>query len=187
MRLSCRCSQRSTSRRRRSRRRRRRRGAVTHSTGDRSEGGHPLDVVGVAASESIALRVLSPLQDKLLSLVGGVLVTHPAAEEEARHSQYFYIKLNSSISGTLSLLLTLRSPPWGSARSRSRTPSRCSTRRWTHGDGPGSTPHRRQWSVCGGEHRQRCMKRSEVTVIVKENVNVIRCEIKTVKLSFCRC
>lgn len=53
-------------------------GGLTHSTGDRSEGGHPLNVIGVAAAESIALGVLSPLQDKLLSLVGGVLITHPA-------------------------------------------------------------------------------------------------------------
>lgn len=52
----------------------------THSAGDGSEGGHPLDVVGVAAAEGVALRVLAPLQDELLPLVGGVLVAHPAVD-----------------------------------------------------------------------------------------------------------
>lgn len=52
----------------------------THSTGNRPEGGQPLNVIGVAAPESITLGVLSPLQHKLLSLEGGVLVTNPAEE-----------------------------------------------------------------------------------------------------------
>lgn len=38
-------------------------------------------MVGVAAPEGITLGVLSPLQHKLLSLEGGMLVTHPAEEE----------------------------------------------------------------------------------------------------------
>jgi len=50
----------------------------THSAGDGPEGGQPLDVVGIAATEGVALGILSPLQDKLLSLVGGVLVANPA-------------------------------------------------------------------------------------------------------------
>lgn len=53
----------------------------THGTGNRPEGGQPLNVIGVAAPEGITLGVLSPLQHKLLSLEGGVLVTHPAEEE----------------------------------------------------------------------------------------------------------
>lgn len=54
----------------------------THSTGNRPEGGQPLNVIGVAAPESITLGVLSPLQHKLLSLEGGVLITNPAEEEK---------------------------------------------------------------------------------------------------------
>lgn len=50
----------------------------TYSAGNGPEGGHPLDVVGIAATEGIALGVLSPLQHKLLSLVEGMLVAHPA-------------------------------------------------------------------------------------------------------------
>lgn len=50
----------------------------TYSTGDGSEGGQPLNVIGIAASESITLGVLSSLQHKLLALVGGMLITHPA-------------------------------------------------------------------------------------------------------------
>lgn len=53
----------------------------TYSTGDGSEGGQPLNVIGIAASESIALGVLSSLQHKLLALVGGMLITHPAVGE----------------------------------------------------------------------------------------------------------
>lgn len=55
---------------------------VTHRTGNRSERSHPLDVIGVAASEGVTLGVLSPFQDKLLSLVGGVLITHPAGKKQ---------------------------------------------------------------------------------------------------------
>ena len=54
----------------------------THSAGNGPEGGHPLNVVGVAAAEGITLGVLAPLQDKLLSLVGGVLVADPAGETQ---------------------------------------------------------------------------------------------------------
>lgn len=57
---------------------------VTYSTGDRSEGSHPLNVIGIAASKSITLGVLSPLQDELLSLVGGVLITHPAGTKQGK-------------------------------------------------------------------------------------------------------
>lgn len=39
------------------------------STGNRSEGGHSLNVICIASSKSITLRILSPLQHKLLSLV----------------------------------------------------------------------------------------------------------------------
>lgn len=55
--------------------------AESYSAGDGSERGQPLNVIGVAAPESIALGVLSPLQHKLLALVGGVLVAHPAVEK----------------------------------------------------------------------------------------------------------
>lgn len=41
-------------------------------------------MIGVAAPESITLGVLSPLQHKLLSLEGGVLVTNPAEEGKNR-------------------------------------------------------------------------------------------------------
>lgn len=56
-------------------------GAESYSAGDGSERGQPLNVIGVAAPKSIALGVLSPLQHKLLALVGGVLVAHPAVEK----------------------------------------------------------------------------------------------------------
>lgn len=55
--------------------------AKSYSAGNRSERGQPLNVIGVATPESIALGVLSPLQHKLLTLVGGVLVAHPAVEK----------------------------------------------------------------------------------------------------------
>lgn len=35
-------------------------------------------MVGVAAPESVTLGVLSPLQHKLLALVGAMLIAHPA-------------------------------------------------------------------------------------------------------------
>lgn len=50
----------------------------TYSTGNRPEWGQSLNVIGIAAPESITLGVLSPLQHKLLTLVGGVFITHPA-------------------------------------------------------------------------------------------------------------
>lgn len=66
-----------------------------YSTGDRSEGSQPLNVIGVAAPKSITLGVLSPLQHKLLSLVGGVLITHPAVggKNKGRESEEMIITL----------------------------------------------------------------------------------------------
>lgn len=59
----------------------------TYSTGNRSEGGHSLNVIGIATSEGITLGVLSPLQDKLLSLVGGMLIAHPAGDKQEKKRQ----------------------------------------------------------------------------------------------------
>lgn len=85
----------------------------THSTGNRPEGGQPLNVIGVAAPESITLGVLSPLQHKLLSLEGGVLITNPAEERKKRvnyvHDYKWFFFCFFSLWAVLSL--TLRSPP----------------------------------------------------------------------------
>lgn len=63
----------------------------------------------------------------------------------------FYLVFFSAAVKTIPFLsvfcsLTLHFRPWGNAQSQNQTPSHCCTRRWTHGDGPGSIPRRRQWS-----------------------------------------
>lgn len=82
-------------------------------------------MIGIAATEGITLGVLSPLQHKLLSLVGGVLVTHPAVDEqETRVNNDRSVKACPSLVILLSVdvkvclflyasvsSLTLRSPP----------------------------------------------------------------------------
>ena len=52
----------------------------THSALDGSEGKHVLGSVAAVSAPSLVARVVSLLQDELLSLELGVLVTHPAAE-----------------------------------------------------------------------------------------------------------
>jgi hypothetical protein len=60
---------------------------VTHSAGNGPEGGHSLDVVGIASSEGIALGVLSSLQHKLLALVGSMLIANPTIGARGRKGE----------------------------------------------------------------------------------------------------
>lgn len=53
----------------------------THSALDGSEGKHVLGSVAAVSAPGLVARVVSLLQDKLLSLELGVLITHPAAEK----------------------------------------------------------------------------------------------------------
>lgn len=53
----------------------------THSTLDGSEGKHVLGSVAAVSAPGLVARVVSLLQDKLLSLELGVLITHPAADK----------------------------------------------------------------------------------------------------------
>lgn len=86
----------------------------THSTGNRSEGSQPLDVVGVAATESITLRILSPLKDKLLPLVGGVLPANPAAENDS----FVNIQIQNSFEGDSLSEYTCTHAPLSTLRER---------------------------------------------------------------------
>lgn len=56
--------------------------AESYSRADRAEGHHPLDVVSIAATPWFPVRVLSPLQHKLLSTETGVLVSDPAVHNK---------------------------------------------------------------------------------------------------------
>lgn len=56
----------------------------TYNARDWPEGGHPLNMVSVASSKSITLRVLATLKHKLLALKRGVLVSHPPMEGYAK-------------------------------------------------------------------------------------------------------
>lgn len=62
-----------------------RKDAATHSALDGSEGKHVLGSVAAVSAPSLVARVVSLLQDELLSLELGVLVTHPAAEGQQWH------------------------------------------------------------------------------------------------------
>lgn len=53
----------------------------THSALDGSEGKHVLGSVAAVSTPGLVARVVSLLQDKLLSLELGVLITHPAADK----------------------------------------------------------------------------------------------------------
>lgn len=56
--------------------------ADSYSRADGAEGHHPLDVVSVAAAPGLPVRVLPPLQHKLLATEAGVLVSDPAVHDK---------------------------------------------------------------------------------------------------------
>ncbi len=53
----------------------------TYSAWNGSKGGHSLDVVGIASSKGIALRILTALQHKLVTHVISVLVADPPEDK----------------------------------------------------------------------------------------------------------
>lgn len=57
-------------------------GTVTYSGADGAEGHHPFDVVGVAATPRVPVRILASLQHKLLSTEAGVLISCPAVRNK---------------------------------------------------------------------------------------------------------
>lgn len=56
----------------------------TYNARDWPEGGHPLNMISVASSKGITLRVLTTLKHKLLALKRGVLIAHPPVEGYAK-------------------------------------------------------------------------------------------------------
>lgn len=58
----------------------------THSALDGSEGEHVLGSVAAVAAPGLVARVVSLLQDKLLALELGVLITNPTEGQRQRHT-----------------------------------------------------------------------------------------------------